>query len=304
MSRKSPAQPAAEINSTGLPGLNYWTGRRLVFFLAAAPAVLFLLLQTWPLGHAVRTALTDADGHWSTAHIQRVYGDRLFLRSLGYSLLVPVVSVALEALIGLGLALWFYELRRGRVLWRTVALVPFAVPEIVYLLTMKLLFRQNGYLNSALWHLGDEAWTVGWLEPGRPLMVLVIILVDAWRVTPTFFLIVLTALEQLPTSYVEAARIDGAGRWQINVQILIPLAVPALLVALALRMVDAFRIFATPLVLVGVDALPVLTSVAYHYKEQANDAAAANVAALTLALTLLLLTLATIWIRLGRKREA
>jgi multiple sugar transport system permease protein len=108
------------------------------------------------------------------------------------------------------------------------------------------------------------------------------------------FLIVLMALEQMPESYLEAARVDSATRWQIIRLIQVPLAIPALLVALSLRAVDAFRIFATPFVLLGVEGMPVLTSVAYHYKMEANDAVAANAAALTLALALFAATAATL----------
>ncbi|HOE96404.1 MAG TPA: sugar ABC transporter permease [Candidatus Sumerlaeota bacterium] len=281
--------------------MKHWAQQRMIYGLAAVPALLFLLFQIWPLGHAIQTAFTNETGQWTLEPARRVWGDPLFRRSLGYSFLIPVVSVALEAGAGVAMALWFYfGLGRARGFWRTIALIPFAVPEIVYLLTMKLVFRQNGYLNSLLWHVGGSEATVGWLEPGTPLMVGVVILVDAWRVTPIVLLIVLAALEQVPESYLEAARIDGASVGQIAWRILMPLILPALLVALALRAVDAFRIFATPLVLVGIDALPVLTSVAYHYQEFARDGAAANVAALTLAFTLLLLTGLTL---LGMKRR-
>ena len=281
--------------------MDYWKKQRWTYALAALPALAFLALQVWPLGQAVVSALTDKAGHLTTANITRVFGDRLFIRGIGYSLLVPVVSVALEAAVGLAMALWFYELRRGKTFWRTIAILPFAVPEIVYLLTMKLVFRQHGYLNSLLFAVGGEHAMVNWLSPDSPLMVGLIILIDAWRVTPIVFLIVLTGLEQIPESFIEAARIDGASRLQIALRILVPLVILALAVALALRAVDAFRIFATPLVLVGVDAMPVLTSVAYKYKVDQYDAPAANVAALTLALFLLLATLAAI--ALVRKKK-
>lgn len=274
--------------------MNYLTQRKLTYGLAALPALGFLLLQLWPLGYALRSALTDVQGHFTTVHLQRVFSDSLFLRGLSYNVLVPVVSVTLEAFIGMAMALWFYHLRRGKTFWRTVAIVPFAVPEIVYLLTMKLVFRQHGYLNSLLYDLGGDGWTVGWFQPGSALAVFVIILVDAWRVTPVVFLIVLMALEQLPESYLEAARVDSATQWQIVRLIQVPLVIPALLVALSLRAVDAFRIFATPFVLVGVEGLPVLTSVAYHYKAEANSPAGANVASLTLALTLFAATAVTL----------
>lgn len=281
--------------------MNHWRRQQLVYVLVSVPAILVLLLQAWPLAQAACTALTTADGGFTWDHVQRVYRSPLLQRAVFYNVLVPIVSVAFEAAVGVLMALWFYELRRGRGFWRTIAIVPFAVPEIVYLLTMKLVFRQHGYLNSLLATLGGEGAIVGWLEPGSALMVIVVILVDAWRVTPIVFLIVLTALEQLPDSYVEAARIDGASRVQTARHVLVPLAIPALLVALALRAVDAFRIFATPLVLVGVDAMPVLTTVAYSYEANAHDRAAANVAALTLAAALLLATLASFALA-GRRR--
>jgi ABC-type Fe3+ transport system permease subunit len=77
-----------------------------------------------------------------------------------------------------------------------------------------------------------------------------------------------------------------------------------LIIALALRAIDAFRIFATPLVLGGVQGVPVLTSVAYYYKMDANDAAAANVAALTLAIGLLLASSIAFWLVAKRKGRA
>lgn len=281
-----------------------WSRKReMVYLLAATPAVLFLLLQVWPLSQAFYSCLTNEQGGFTLEHVHRVYSDPLFLRGVFYNILIPVVSVSFEAVIGLGMALWFYELRRGKSFWRTVAIIPFAVPEVVYLLTMKLVFREHGYLNSLLFTMGGTEATAGWLDPGTPLMVLVVILVDAWRVTPIVFLIVLTALEQLPTSFIEAARIDGASRWQIATQIMIPLVLPALAVALALRAVDAFRIFATPLVLVGVQAMPVLTSLAYHFQTNKHDRAAANVAALSLAAGLLVVTLMA-FLLTARRRKA
>jgi ABC-type sugar transport system permease subunit len=274
--------------------MTYTRRRTWTYGLAALPAMGFLVLQGWPLGRAVISAITDQQGHLTLDHIQAVFSDSLFMRGLRYNLLIPLVSVAFEAFIGLAMALWFYYLRRGRVLWRTIAIVPFALPEIVYLLTAKLIFRQHGYLNSLLYRLGGQTAMVGWFQPESLLSAGVIILVDAWRVTPVVFLIVLMALEQLPESYLEAARVDSASRWQIIRLIQVPLAIPALLVALSLRAVDAFRIFATPFVLMGVEGMPVLTSVAYHYKMEANDPAAANVAALTLALALFTATAATL----------
>ncbi len=284
--------------------MRFSTQRQFTYTLLTLPALGFLLILLWPLGVALHSALTDTVGRFSTEHLHRVYSDTLFLRGFQFNVLIPVVTVVLEAAIGLSMAVWFYHIRRGKTYWRTIAIVPFAIPEIVYLLTMKLLFRQHGYLNSLLYTTGGEEWTAGWLQPESSLLTVVVILVDAWRVTPVVFLIVLAALEQMPESYIEAARVDGASWWQVTRLVQVPLAVPALVVALSLRTIDAFRIFATPFVLVGVQVMPVLTSVAYHYRMEANDPSAANVSALTLAFTLLSISLSVFflagWIRKKR----
>ncbi|RKZ33242.1 hypothetical protein DRQ33_04580 [bacterium] len=281
--------------------MNYLTKRKLTYTLVAIPALGFLTLQIIPLIYAGITAITDAQGNFSLHNILFVLGDKLFLQGLKYNIIIPISSVVLEAFIGVAMAIWFYYLRRKKTFWRTVAIIPFAVPQIVYLLTMKLVFRQHGYLNSLLYNLGGADWIVNWFRPGSILSMIVIIFVDAWRVTPIVFLIVLAALEQMPESYIQAARVDGASLWQVIRHIQIPLVIPALLVALSLRAVDAFRIFATPFVLMGVQGMPVLTSVAYHYKIDANNPAAANTTALILAGGLFIATALTLF--LSRKRN-
>ena len=265
------------------------------------PALLYLGLQLPLLGSAAHTALTDESGALTLEHVRRVFADPLVVSAVVNNTLLPLFSVALEAAVGLVMALWFYRIRRGKTLWRTVAIVPFAVPEIVYLLTMKLIFREHGYLNSLALGAGVLDHLPGWLTPGTALLFVVMVLVDAWRVTPLVFLIVLSALEQLDESVLEAATVDGARTLQVVRFIQVPLALPALAVAIALRAVDAFRIFATPLVLVGVQGFPVLTSVAYHYQADLHDAPAANVVALALGCGLAVAAL--VGFALARRRE-
>lgn len=276
--------------------------RHLVYVAAVAPAFILLFgLVVVPLVVAVRTTIVGPTG-FDLSPVRRAAAEPLVREALLWNTVLPLGSLAVEALAGLGLALWFYRLRRGRRFWTVVALVPFAVPEIVYLVTMKLLLREHGYLNSVLLGFGIEP--VGWLQAGSALVPLTVLLVDAWRVTPIVFLICLAGLEQIPPAYLDAAAVDGASTWQVIRLIQVPLVLPAFLVAMALRSVDAFRIFATPFVLVGVDDLPVLTSVAYWFAYVRNDRAAGNVAALMLALVLFLAAVAVLLISSrGRRSE-
>jgi ABC-type sugar transport system permease subunit len=274
--------------------------RQISYAAAVLPAFLVMGIQIVLLGSAIVAATANGAGQWTVRHIVRVIADPLFGRAVTYNIVIPAASVTLEALVGVGMAFWFMSIRRNKMLWRTIAVVPFALPEIVYLLTMKLLFREHGYLNSILVGSFGAHEGLHWLEPGSVLLVMTVILIDAWRVTPFVFLLVLAALEQLPGSYVEAARVDGASRWHIMRSIQLPLVLPALGVALALRSIDAFRIFAAPLLLAGIEGLPVLSTVAYHYRTDLNDTAGGSVVALLLTVFLMCAAIAVIW---GMKRK-
>lgn len=262
-----------------------------VYLAAGLPALLVLaLVLSFPLFLALFQTLEAAINTPDT--VMKVLRDSLFWRAMTWNLIVPISSLAIEAILGLGMALWFYSFSRGRRFWSAIALVPFAMPEIAYLVTAKLMLREHGYINSALHHLGLSP--IGWLDPSMNLAPFSVIFVDAWRATPIVFLICLAGLEQVPESFLEAARVDGASKWQLIRLVQLPLILPSFLVAMALRVVDAFRIFTTPFVLTGVDGVPVLTSVAYHWAYFRNDPIAGNVPALMLAFFLVVLTLASL----------
>jgi multiple sugar transport system permease protein len=110
-------------------------------------------------------------------------------------------------------------------------------------------------------------------------------------VTPVVFLLLLAGLAAIPDDVQEAARMDGAGSIRRLWFVTLPLLRPALFAALLLRGVDALRMFATPLVLTGVEGVPVLSTYAYHqWSDYGHDMAAAA-AACVLALLSVTLTL-------------
>src|SRR5262249_60044480 len=115
----------------------------------------------------------------------------------------------------------------------------------------------RGYLNGAL--LALRAPTVDLLLPGRLAAYLTVIAVDAWRTTPVVFLILLGALAAIPEEIDQAARLDGARGFRRLAFLTLPPLAPALLAAVLLRGLDAMRLFATPLVLTRVEAVPLLS---------------------------------------------
>jgi ABC-type sugar transport system permease subunit len=269
-------------------------------WLLAVPLAGYLgVFLLYPMLYAVKLAFTDTlTGHFPSLESFRVLGgDGLFWRAVVGNVAVPVFVVGLELASGLALALLLAARLPAERLLRTVIVLPFALPEIVFLAIMRWIFAPRGYANAALAAAG--AGPVDWLLPGRVRTYATVIAVDAWHTTPVVFLMLLAALAAIPGEIDEAARLDGARGVRRLWHVTLPLLRPALLGALLLRGVDALRVFATPLVLTGVEGVPVLSTYAYHqWSDYGNDGAAAAAATLLAILNVAVMVPLLRW-RLG-----
>lgn len=187
--------------------------------------------------------------------------DARFWGALGNTAYFVVVSVTLEALLGLGLALLLNRRFPGRGLARALVLIPWVVPNVVAARFWELIFNADfGVLNYLLgvhinW-LGDPAWAL----PAA-------ILADVWKTTPFVVLLLLAGLQVIPAELYAAARIDGANRWQLFRHVTLPLLRPVILLVLLFRTMDAARVFDLIFVLTGGGpANETETLVVYTYK--------------------------------------
>jgi len=166
-----------------------------------------------------------------------------FWDAMRTTLVFSVVSVTFELLIGLAMALCMHEAFKGQGLLRTVVLVPWAVLTVVTAIMWRTIFESpQGFVNNILG--GDTVWL-----GQEPHALIVIIIADVWKTAPFMALLILAGLQTIPGEIYEAARVDGATKWQRFVKITLPLLKPAILVALIFRTLDALRIFDLPYVL-------------------------------------------------------
>ena len=160
------------------------------------------------------------------------------------------ISVTLELAIGLGMAIAMHEAFKGRGLLRTVVLVPWAVLTVVSAITWRTLFEPNLGLAPQIFDAIGIGGDVVWLgQQGYAMAVM--ILADVWKTAPFMALLLLAGLQVIPDDVYDAAKVDGASTWQRFRRITIPLLMPAILVALIFRTLDALRIFDLPYVLTG-----------------------------------------------------
>jgi multiple sugar transport system permease protein len=178
------------------------------------------------------------------ANYVRLFGDGVFWLALQNTLVFVAAAVALEVVIGLGIALVIDDERvaLSRVT-RVLLLVPWGVPPVVNGLLWAFVFNaQYGYLNRALLALGLVREPVNWL--GDPtLAMLAVITAYVWRTTPFNILLYPAGLRGIPRDYYEAAAVDGASAWRRFWHISLPLLRPVIAVSLILRTTFGFMVF-------------------------------------------------------------
>ncbi len=154
-----------------------------------------------------------------------------------------VVSVLLETIIGLIIALVLNAEFKGRGLVRAAILIPWAIPTIVSAkMWAWMLNDQYGIINDILVNLGLITDKIAWTASNDTAMIAVLI-VDIWKTAPFMALLCLAGLQMVPRDIYEAAEIDGVHPVKVFFKVTLPLIRPALMVAVIFRMLDALRIF-------------------------------------------------------------
>jgi len=255
-----------------------------------APITLYLLGFTLvPVVSTLWLSVAGENAGITLEHFRRIASHYQFGEAVVNTFAITAVGLALELGLGLAAALALASRPRGRTAFQLCLLIPLGVPTIVAAAVMRGVFSTVGYLNEVLLRAHVIRAPVDWVGE-RMLAVLTVAVADAWKVTPLVLLILLAGLETIPGELYEAARTDGASPWRRFRAITLPLLRPALTMALIVRGVDAFRIFALPLALVG-GGLPVLSTYAYtEYLEYGNPhtAAASSVILLVMILVTVL----------------
>ena len=168
--------------------------------------------------------------------------DPVARHSLATTVIFVCVTVPLEVLLGLAVALVINEPFRGRGLLRAVVLVPWAIPSTVASQMWRFIFNDRyGLFNYFLFGDRTELYLAPLADPQMALGAIMV--ADVWKTTPFAALIILAGLQAVPDELYEAASVDGAGAWQKFRRITLPMIQPAILLAFLFRTIDALRVF-------------------------------------------------------------
>ena len=172
----------------------------------------------------------------------RILTDSFFWTTLWWTVIFTIVTVGLELVIGMLLALLMTKKIPGQGLIRAVVLVPWAMPAIVAGIIWSQIFAYNGFINNILSALPFVSGSFPWLGNETSAKIAVMI-ADIWKNTPYMSLLLLSGLLTINKEYYEAATIDGAGRWRQFWSITVPLVRPTMMVTILFRIISAMRVY-------------------------------------------------------------
>src|ERR671931_2479589 len=211
------------------------------------PAVITMILVTgFPIAYAIILSLQKYDLRFpdqkefvGLSNYLDVLGSSTWWSDVWNTTLIMVVSVSLELVLGMAIALVMHRAIFGRGPVRAAILIPYGIVTVVAAFAWRYAFDPASGFVQGLPLISDTAAPL----TQRSGSLIVIILTEVWKTTPFMALLQLAGLALVPDELHEAAKVDGASAWQRFVRITLPLMKPAILVALLFRTLDAFRIF-------------------------------------------------------------
>ena len=215
------------------------------------PAVVVMLVVTaYPMFQALylslfRYRLTDpnAKEFVGLSNYGTVLTDSLFWKDTWNTVIIMVLTVAVELVIGFAFAMVMHRIIVGRGVMRTAILIPYGIVTVVSAFAWQFAFSiNNGFVNDWFQWLPWISPETNWFGSHWPAMFAIMVS-EIWKTTPFMALLLLAGLSQVSDDMLEAAQVDGATWWQRLYKVILPNMRAAIMVAVLFRALDAFRIF-------------------------------------------------------------
>lgn len=220
-----------------------------------------------PVFSSVYAAFTDAQGKFTFGNFAMVFQDPNFIPALRNTAIIVVISVTLEFLAALILALIINRKFFGSGIFLFLAMIPMALPPAAVGAMWITGLTAHGWLNSLLVYAG-AAEKIYWLAGNELTLLAVLILVDAWTVIPSVMIILLAGLQNIPKETEEAGYVFGGSYVTVLRKITLPLLRPTIQTAVILRLIAAIQIWLIVVVLLGFSRLPVLVERIVYYHDE------------------------------------
>jgi trehalose/maltose transport system permease protein len=240
--------------------------RKLGWLLCAPAAIVMVAVTAYPILYSFWLSLQRFDLKFpdqrefiGLTNYVTVLSNDFWWTAFGVTMLITVISVSIELVLGMGLALIMHRTLVGRGLVRTAALIPYGIVTVVAAFSWRYAWTPGtGYLANLISPDGAPLTE-------RASALAIIILAEIWKTTPFMALLLMAGLALVPEDLLKAASMDGASWWQRFTKVMLPVMKPAILVALLFRTLDALRVFDNIYVLTtGANETSSISMIAYN----------------------------------------
>ncbi|WP_211250141.1 carbohydrate ABC transporter permease [Mesoaciditoga lauensis] len=232
--------------------------------------VYYIIFWARPVVTAFIYSFLDASNKFTFHNYQVIFKDPNFKSALINTSIFVLISVTIEFLISLGLALVINKKFKGANILLSIALIPMALPAVAVGAIWTSGFSTYGWVNSLLYRLGliSANGKIAFLAGNDFQSLMLIILIDAWQVIPFMMIILLAGLQTLSKDAVEAGYIFGGTKFTVLRKITLPMLKPSIQTAIILRMISAIQVWLIIVMIYGFRRIPVLLEEVIFYQKE------------------------------------
>lgn len=273
------------------------------FGMTSPTIILLILMSIYPLLFTLFYSLTDynylSKKGWNFIGLKNyllLFKNKYFVQSVVNTIKFTVVCVCLEMLLGLALAVFVQGAPKGKRALRTMIILPYLIPPVTVALIWQIMLSSNyGIINTLLEFFSVK--TYNWFYDVKTAFG-TICFIEVWQCMPFVFLMLYAALQGIPDEWYEAARLDGANRWEQFLHITLPSIKNGIFLCFLMRTVDTFRLFDKINILTkGGPANSTATITQYLYNNGIKNLQFGNGSAIAVVMVILVLLLSSVYIR-------
>ncbi|MCB9437353.1 MAG: ABC transporter permease subunit [Anaerolineales bacterium] len=251
-----------------------------------------------------RGARGSGSGEFTLNFFKRMFNDARFEKAIRTTVILMMLILPIQFVLAIIMALILQAQIKGNSIFLYIYTIPLGVSDLAAGLVWYSIFTQSGFLNSFLEQMGLIEKQFTFIGIGKEeWMITIIVLAEVWRATSIVMVIVVSGLQAIPRDYLEAGELFGANLWQRLWHIVLPMLKPSLQVALILRTILAFQVFAVVVAITGGEVITVLANETYRWYDPARMNNPNMAAAYATFIMVLSLGISMVYLRAVRSQE-
>jgi len=261
--------------------------KKIIPYLFLVPAfIYYAVFWLWPVFSGLKEVFTDMDGKFTLLdNFKLMYNSDFFGKAIFNTATFAAVSVLVQYVIAMLLAVLLSRKFKSAKVLMFISMIPMAITPTAVAIIWKTGLVRDGWINSILTQVGILENPFVFMNMEGLAILLLIVLIDTWTVTPSVMIILIAGLQGVQRELKEAAFLFGATKWQIFKDIVVPILKPSIITSVIMRLIAAIQVWAIAVMVLGFSKVPFLVERIAFYVDVVPGVATSSKIAFTLSFT-------------------